>query len=56
MGEAKPNKTPDATGRVPFWQSIQVKYAMIYLLVVATVVVLLNTYPVLMAQDMVFRS
>lgn len=42
--------------RVRFWQSIQTKYAVIYLLVIAAVVVLLNTYPVLMAQDMVFKS
>ena len=39
-----------------FWQSIQTKYAVTYLLVIAAVVVLLNTYPVLMAQDMVFKS
>ena len=39
-----------------FWQSIQTKYAATYLLVIAAVVVLLNTYPVLMAQDMVFKS
>ena len=42
--------------RVRFWQSIQTKYAVIYLLVIAAVVVLLNTYPIYMAQDMVFKS
>lgn len=42
--------------RVRFWQSIQTKYAVTYLLVIAAVVVLLNTYPVFMAQDMVFKS
>ncbi len=53
MGK-KENRRP--RDHVPFWRSIQTKYAVIYLLVVATVVVLLNTYPVLMAQDMVFKS
>ena len=44
------------TGRVPFWRSIQTKFAMAYLLVVAAIVLVLNTYPLLMAQNMVFRS
>ena len=43
-------------GKVPLWQSIQFKYATIYLLVVAAVTVLMNTYPVIMAQNMVFQS
>lgn len=42
--------------RVRFWQSIQTKYAVTYLLVIAAVVVLLNTYPIYMAQGMVFQS
>ena len=42
--------------RVRFWQSIQTKYAAIYVVVIAAVLILLNTYPVLMAQDMVFES
>lgn len=56
MDPSERNGIEDRTGRVPFWQSIQIKYAAIYLLVVATVVLLLNTYPVIMAQDMVFKS
>ena len=42
--------------RVRFWQSIRTRYAAIYLLIVAVMVVLLNTYPILMAQNMVFKS
>ena len=42
--------------KVPFLRSIQFKYAMIYLTVVAAVAVLMNTYPVIMAQNMVFQS
>ena len=42
--------------RVRFWQSIQTRYAAIYLVVIAVMAVLLNTYPILMAQNMVFKS
>ena len=34
-------------GRVPFFSSIQMKYAMSYLAIVSVVLILLNTYPVL---------
>ena len=43
-------------GRIPLWRSIQAKYALTYLLVVAAIVLVLNTYPLLMAQNMVFTS
>lgn len=43
-------------GRVPFLRSIQAKYALTYLLVVAVIVLVMNTYPLLMAQNMVFSS
>ena len=42
--------------RVPFWRSLQSKYAATYLLIVAVIVLVLNTYPLLMAQNMVFTS
>ena len=42
--------------QVRFWHSIRTKYVLIYVLVVATVLLLLNTYPIFMAQDMVFKS
>lgn len=47
---------PTMTGRVPFWRSLRTKYAMTYLVLIAAVLVLLNTYPVLVSQDMVFKS
>lgn len=50
----KPEKRRD--GRVPILQSIQTKYALTYILVVAAILLILNTYPVLKAQDMVFTS
>lgn len=39
-----------------FWQSVQVKFAMTYIVVIAAVLVLLNTYPVLASQDLIFKS
>ena len=49
-------KKEKQSSRVPFWRSIQMKYALTYLLVVAVIVLVLNTYPLIMAQDMVFSS
>ena len=42
--------------KVPFWRSLQTKYALTYLVVIAAVLALLNTYPVLVSQKMVFQS
>lgn len=42
--------------RGSFWQSIQVKYALTYIAVIAAVLVLLNTYPILASQDLIFKS
>ena len=42
--------------RVPFFRSIQAKYALTYLLVVAAILIVMNTYPILMAENMVFTS
>ncbi len=43
-------------GKVPLWRSIQTKYALTYLLVVAAIVLVMNTYPLFMTQNMVFSS
>ena len=42
--------------RVPFWRSLQAKYALTYVVAIAAILTLLNTYPVLRSQDSVFRS
>ncbi len=42
--------------RIRFWKSIQTKYALTYLVVIAAVLVLLNTYPILVSQDLIFKS
>ena len=41
---------------VPFFSSLQIKYAMSYLAIFAVVLVLLNTYPVIASQDLLFSS
>ena len=43
-------------GSVPFFASIQVTYALSYMSVLFIVVVLLNTYPLLASQDLLFNS
>ncbi len=42
--------------QVPFFSSLQVKYAMSYLAIFAVVLVLLNTYPLIASQDLLFAS
>lgn len=42
--------------QVPLFHSIQTKYALTYMLLIGAVLLLLNTYPLVMAQDMVFKS
>ena len=43
-------------GKLHFFQSVQVKYALTYIVLIGAVLILLNTYPVLISQDSVFRS
>ena len=50
------DKREEQGRRVPFWRSLQTKYALTYLVIVAAVVVLLNTYPVLVSQNLAYRS
>ena len=42
--------------RVPFFRSLQFKYAMSFIGIITVVLVLLNTYPVISSQDLVFSS
>jgi len=42
--------------KVPFFSSLQMKYALSYLAVFAVVLVLLNTYPLIASQDLLFTS
>ena len=41
---------------IPFFSSLQGKYAMSYLAILAVVLVLLNTYPVVASEDLLFSS
>ncbi len=49
-------KRAEQEGRVPLFYSIRSKYALTYLLVVVAILIVMNTYPVLMAENMVFVS
>ena len=42
--------------RIPFWRSLRTKFAMTYLIIVAAVLALMNTYPVLVSQNLAYRS
>ncbi len=42
--------------KVSILHSIQTKYALTYIVLLAAVLILLNTYPVLASQDLVFKS
>ena len=44
------------TEKIPFRRSIQLKFALSYIVIIAAVLALLNTYPVLVSQDLVFHS
>ena len=50
------DKRKESGRRVPFWQSLQTKFALTYLALLATVLVLLNTYPVLVSQDLAYKA
>ena len=43
-------------GKIPFFSRLQVKYAMSYLAILAVVLVLLNTYPLIASQNLLFSS
>lgn len=43
-------------GLLSFFRSIQIKYALTYILVFCVVLVLLNTYPITFSQDLIFES
>jgi len=42
--------------KVPFFSSLQVKYALSYMAVFAVILVLLNTYPLIASEDLFFTS
>lgn len=48
------NKKRD--GKVPFFESLQVKYALSYFAVFVVILVLLNTYPLIASEDLLFTS
>ena len=41
---------------VPFWRSLRTRFALTYLIILAAVVALLNTYPVMLSQTLAYPS
>ena len=56
MEEERERKRAERAGRVPFWRSVRTRYALTYILVVASILLVLNTYPLYMAENMVFNA
>ena len=49
-------KEPKISRKIPVFCSIQAKYVMSYFAMLTVVLILLNTYPILAAQDLLFQS
>ncbi|MEG1073367.1 MAG: two-component sensor histidine kinase, partial [Oscillospiraceae bacterium] len=64
MDEAKADRKQNAAQwdrgeepkKIHFFRSLQTKFALTYILAIAAVLLLLNTYPVLISEDLVFNS
>lgn len=52
----KKNSERSASRGVHVWSSLQTKFALTYIVVIAAVLVLLNTYPILVSRDLVETS
>lgn len=42
--------------KIPIWSSLKFKFGLSYILIILAVLLLLNTYPLLVSEDLVFRS
>ncbi|MBQ9346566.1 MAG: hypothetical protein IJT94_04385, partial [Oscillibacter sp.] len=49
-------REPDKRERPRFWNSLRFRFGASYLLIMAAVLLILNTYPLLVSENMVFRS
>lgn len=50
------DKGSGAVRRVPFWRSLQTKFALTYIVIVAAVLILLNTYPLVVSEKLAYQS
>ncbi len=46
----------DTNKRVPFWRSLQAQFSLVVIVIFAAVLILLNIYPALVSQDLVFQA
>ena len=42
--------------KIPFWRSLRLKFALSYVALIVAVLGLLNSYPIFVSQDMVFKA
>ena len=56
MSESPAKSKEKHNQRIPFFSRLQVKYALSYLALLAVVLVLLNTYPLIASQDLLVSS
>ena len=54
--EKKGSAREAGSARVPVWRSLGTKFALSYIAIIAVVLILLNTYPLLVFQDLVYQS
>ena len=52
----EPEKQKQKRKRVPFFSSLQFKYTASYLVIFAVVLILMNTYPLIASQELLFTS
>ena len=50
------DKAAQRPRRIPFWRSLQVKFALTYVAIIAAVLILLNTYPLIVSQDLAYQA
>lgn len=43
-------------GRVPLWHSLRTRFSLSYIVIITVVLVLMNTYPMLAMQNLIFRN
>ena len=54
--EGRENKKKRRSGRIPLRRSVQMKFAVSYLLLIISVLGVLNSYPIFTSQDLVFKA
>ena len=54
--EGRENRRNRRSGHIPLHRSVQMKFAVSYLLLIVSVLIVLNSYPIFTSQDLVFKA